>query len=58
MVGVSETKFDDSISSSEIKRSIKRSLPYNYNGIFYKSTGSIFVDIFLPKAKPILAGIL
>ena len=38
MVGISETKFDDSISSSEIKTSINRSLAYNYKDNFCKSS--------------------
>ena len=37
---------------------IKRSLACNYKENFCKSTESIFVDIFLPKSKPILVGIL
>ena len=36
----------------------KRSLAYNYKDNFCKSTESIFVDIFLPKTKPILVDIL
>ena len=77
IVGIGETKLDDSISSSEIDiegydlqsldRSrrgggvafyIKKSLVYNYKEKFCKSTESIFIDIFLPKTKPILVGIL
>ena len=75
IVGIGETKLDDSILSSEIEgydflrldRSrrggdvpcyIKRSLAYSYKGNFCKSTESIFVDIFLPKTKPILVCIL
>ena len=77
IVGIGETKLDDSISSSVIEiegyyllrfdRSrrgggvacyIKKSLAYNYKEKFCKSTESIFIDIFLPKTKPILVGIL
>ena len=77
IVGIGETKLDDSVSSNEIEiegydllrfdRSrkggsvacyIRRSLAYNYKNNFCKSTESIFVDIFLPKTKPILVGIL
>ena len=58
MVGISETKFDDSISSSEIKTSINRSLAYNYKDNFCKSSQTIFVDIFPTKTKPISVGIL
>ena len=77
IVGYSEIKLDDSISSSEIEiegydllwfdRSrrrgsvacyIKKSLAYNYKEKFCKSTESVFIDIFLPNAKPILVSIL
>ena len=37
---------------------IKKSLAYNCKEKFFKTTESIFIDIFLPKVKPILAGIL
>ena len=37
---------------------VKKSLEYNYRDNFRKNTESIFIDIFLPKAKPILIGIL
>ena len=37
---------------------VKKSLAYNYRDNFCKNTESIFMDIFLPKTKPILIGIL
>ena len=37
---------------------IKKNLAYNYKHNFCKNTESIFIDIFLPKSKPILVGIL
>ena len=37
---------------------VKKSLAYNYRDNFCKNTESIFIDIFLPKTKPILIGIL
>ena len=77
IVGIGETKLDESILSSEIDiegydllrldRSrrgggvacyVKKSLAYNYRDNFCKNTESIFIDIFLPKTKPILIGIL
>ena len=77
IVGIGETKFDVSISSSKIEiegydllrldRSrrgggvacyIKKSSAYNSKEKFCKGTESIFIDIFLPKAKPTLVGIL
>ena len=77
MLGISETKLDNPISSSEIEikdykllrlaRSrregvvgcyVKTILIYNYKQNFCENTESIFIDIFLPKTKPILVGIL
>ena len=37
---------------------VKKSLAYNCRDNFCKNTESIFIDIFLPKTKPILIGIL
>ena len=37
---------------------VKKSLAYNYRDNFCKNTESIFSDIFLPKTKPIVIGIL
>ena len=37
---------------------IKSSIAYSYKDSFCSNTESIFVDIFLPKSKPILLGIL
>ena len=37
---------------------VKRSSAYNYKHNFPKNTENIFIDIFLPKTKPILVGIL
>ena len=77
IVGISETKLDETILSSELEvdgydlvrldRSrrgggvacyIKSSIAYSYKESFCSNTESIFVDIFLPKSKPILLGIL
>ena len=77
IIGIGETKLDESILSSEIdiegydlltldhsRRGggvacyVKKSLAYNYRDNFCKNTKSIFIDIFLPKTKPILIGIL
>ena len=68
IVGIGETKLDDSISSSEIEiegydllrldRSRRGGGGACYKDKFCKSTESIFIDIFLPKTKPILVGIL
>ena len=37
---------------------VKKMLAYNYKHNFCKNTESIFIDIFLPKTKTILVGIL
>ena len=37
---------------------LKKILAYNYKHNFCKNTESIFIDIFLPKTKSILASIL
>ena len=37
---------------------IRRSLSYNYKSSFCCNIESIFTDIFLPKSKPILVGVL
>ena len=37
---------------------VKKSLAYNYRDNFCKNIESIFIDIFLPKTKPILIRIL
>ena len=37
---------------------IKRSLVYNFKDNFCRSSESVFIDIFLPKKKPILVCIL
>ena len=77
IIGISETKLDKSILSSELEiggydsvrpdRSrrggyvacyIKSSIAYSYKDRFCSNTESIFVDIFLPKSKPILMSIL
>ena len=69
IVGIGETKLDESILSSEIDIEgydllrlvacyVKKSSAYNYRDNFCKNTESIFIDIFLPKIKPILIGIL
>ena len=77
IIGVSETKQDETIWSSELEVDgydlvrldqlrrgggvacyIKSSIAYNYKESFCSNTESIFVDIFLPKSKPVLLGIL
>ena len=77
VVGISETKLDNSISSSKIEIEgydllrldqsrreggvacyIKKSLAYIYKEKFCQSTESIFINVFLPKLKPILVGTL
>ena len=77
IVGIGETKLDNSFSSSEIEiegydllrldrsrrsggvaRYIKKPLACNYKDNFCKSNETVFLDIFLPKPKPILVGIL
>ena len=77
IIGISETKLDKTIWSSELEvdgydlvrlnRSrggggvacyIKSSIAYSHKESFCSNTESIFVDIFLPKSKPILLGIL
>lgn len=37
---------------------IKSSMAYNYNDCFYINTVNIFVQIYFPKSKPVLLGIL
>ena len=37
---------------------IRKSLSYNHKTSFYRNIESIFIDIFLPKSKPILVGVL
>ena len=36
----------------------RKSLPYNHETSFCRNIESIFIDIFLPKLKPILVGVL
>ena len=49
---------DRSRRSGGVACYVKKSLAYNYRDNFCKKTESIFIDIFLPKTKPILIGIL
>ena len=76
IIGVSETKLDETIWSSELEvdcydlvrldRSrrgggasyIKSSTEYSYKDSFCSNIESIFGDIFLPKSKPIVLGVL
>ena len=77
VVGISETKFDNSVSSGEFEieghnllrfdRSwrgggvacyVNKFLEHNYKHSFCKNTKSILTNIFLPKTKPVLVGIL
>ena len=51
-------KLDRSRRGSGVACYIKRYLAYNYKDNFCKSTECVVVDIFLPKEKPILVGIL
>ena len=37
---------------------IRKSLSYNHKTSFCRNIESIFIDIFLPKSKPILVGVL
>ena len=77
VVGISETKFDNSVSSGEFEieghnllrfdRSwrgggvacyVNKFFEHNYKHSFCKNTESILTNIFLPKTKPVLVGIL
>ena len=77
VVGISETKFDNSVSSGEFEieghnllrfdRSwrgggvacyVNKFFEHNYKHSFCKNTESILNNIFLPKTKPVLVGIL
>ena len=51
-------RLDQSRRGGGVACYVKRSSAYNYKHNFRKNTESIFIDIFLPKAKPILVGIL
>ena len=42
----------------EVTCCIRRSLSYNHKSSFCCNIESIFTDIFLPKSKPILVGVL
>ena len=72
IIGMSENKLDDTSFSSELevdgyelkrlKESvacyIKSSIAHSYKDRFCCNIESIFVDIYLPKSKPILLAIL
>ena len=72
VIGLSETKLDNAVLSSELEiegydlvRSgggaacfVKNSISYNRKPNFCINTESIFIEIFLPKSKPVLIGIL
>ena len=51
-------RFDRSRRGGGVACYVKKSLAYNYRDNFCKNTESIFIDIFLPKTKTILIGIL
>ena len=51
-------RLDWSLRGGGVACYIKRSLAYSYKDNFCKSTETIFVDIFLPKRKPMLVSIL
>ena len=56
--GYSLVRFDQSRRSGGDACYIKISIAYSYKDSFCSNTKSIFVDIFLPKSKPILLDIL
>ena len=71
IIGISESKRDASILNSELdiedKRLrtghrivyyIRQSLSYKHKPNFCGDTKSIFIDIFLPRSKPILVALL
>ena len=51
-------RLDRSRRGDGVAHYIKSSIAYTYKESFYSNAESIFVDIFLPKSKPILLGIL
>ena len=51
-------RLDRSRRSGGVARYIKKPLACNYKDNFCKSNETVFLDIFLPKPKPILVGIL
>ena len=51
-------RLDQSRRGGGVACYVKKSLAYNYRDNFCKNTESIFIDIFLPKTKPVLIGIL
>ena len=51
-------RLDQSRGGGYVAFYIKKTLAYTYKEKFCKSTDSVFIDIFLPKAKSILVGIL
>ena len=71
IIGISKSKLDSSILNSELDIEdkclrteggaayyITKSLSYNHKPNFCGDTKSIFIDIFFPKSKPILAALL
>ena len=68
VIGLSETKLDNKVLSSELEIEgydfkgvacfVKNSISYYRKPNFCSNTESIFVEIFLPKSKPVLIGVL
>ena len=49
---------DRSRTGGEFACCIRKCLSYNHKTSFCRNIESIFIDIFLPKSKPILVGVL
>ena len=67
IIGISESKLDSFILNSELDIGeydlirldhIRKSPSYNHKTNFCRNTESILIDIFLPKSKPNLVGVL
>ena len=56
--GYDLVRLDRSRRGGSVACYIKSSIAYSFKDSFCSNTESIFVDIFLPKSKPILLGIL
>ena len=51
-------RMDRSRRGGRVARYIKKSISYNQKSSFCPIIESIFIDIVLPKSKPILVGVL
>ena len=51
-------RLDRSKRGDRVAYYIRKSLSYNHKKSFCRNIESIFIDIFLPKSKPILVGVL